>query len=589
MACACDNKFEMLAFEKTPAGMRPINSHRWNVILLCLGLLASVVITYFPVLNNDFIFYDDPGYVLENPHVQSGLTWENFKWALVSTEGGNWHPMTWLSHMLDWQFFGLNPRGHHLTNLLLHAANTMLVFLVLEGMTGAVWRSFFVAAIFGLHPLHVESVAWVSERKGLLCTAFSLLSLLCYSSYARQASNQQNPAAKPGFRSLVPVSLGMTRYWFALLLYALGLMSKPMLVTFPFVLLLLDYWPLNRFRGNNSLKLAVEKVPFFVLAAAVCIITVPAQRMAGGVRTMTTFPLTVRLENALVSYCRYLGKFFWPENLPFFYPHPGHWPLAEVLGAGLLLLVVFLAAWLTRRNHPYFLMGWCWYVGVLVPMIGLVQVGFQSIANRYTYVPLIGICICLAWGAYTLTQRWRYQFQVLLLLAAAAIAICIPVTRVQIGYWKNSEILFEYASVVIKNNWVAHGRLGLVLSKEGRLDDAIREYREALRLKPDDADTHYDLGNALCRKQLWDEAISQYREDLKLNPDDAGGHNNLGVALFHKGNLNEAVSEFQETLRLKPDYADARRNLAAALRALNASAAPAIPGPTPVSPPPPNR
>jgi len=435
----------------------------------------------------------------------------------------------------------------------------------------------------------VETVAWVSERKGLLCTAFSLLSLLCYSWYARQKSKQQNCVAEPGRPVLFPHSTGMTHYWFALLFFALGLMSKPMLVTFPFVLLLLDYWPLNRFRDSNNLKLAVEKIPFFLLSAAVCIITIPAQKMAGGVRTMTTFPVTVRMENALVSYCRYLEKFFWPANLPFFYPHPGHWPLAEVLGAGLLLLVVFLGAWMTRRGHPYFLMGWCWYVGTLVPMIGLVQVGFQSIANRYTYVPSIGIFIVLAWGARALTQRWRYQSWVLFTLAVAAMAACFPLTRIQIGYWKDSEILFEYASVVIKNNWVAHGRLGLVFSKQGRLDDAIREYREALRLNPDDADTHYDLGNALCRKRLWDEAISQYREDLKLNPDDPGGHNNLGVALFQKGNLKEAVSEFQETLRLKPDYTDARRNLAAALKALNASAAPATPGPNPVSPPPPGQ
>ena len=569
--------------------MRQINSHRWKVILLCLGLLLLVIFTYFPVLNNDFIFYDDPGYVVENPHVQSGLTWENFKWALGSTAGGNWHPVTWLSHMLDCQLFGLNPRGHHLTNLLLHAVNTVLVFLVLERMTGAAWRSFFVAAMFGLHPVHVETVAWVSERKGVLCTAFSLSSLLCYSGYARRESKQQNGTAGPGRLAFLPHSAGATHYWFALLFFALGLMSKPMLVTLPFVLLLLDYWPLNRFSDNNNLKLAVEKIPFFLLSAAVCVITIPAQKMAGGVRTMATFPLTVRMENALVSYCRYLGKFFWPENLPFFYPHPGHWPLAEVLSAGLLLLVVFFGAWMTRRSHPYFLMGWCWYVGTLVPMIGLVQVGFQSIANRYTYLPLIGICICLAWGANTLTQRWRYQSWVLFILAAAAIGICIPVTRVQIGYWKNSEILFEYASVVIKNNWVAHGRLGLVFSKQGRLDDAIREYREALRLKPDDADTHYDLANALGRKGLWVEAISQYREDLKLNPDDPAGHNNLGVAFFQKGKLKEAVSEFQEALRLKPDYTDARRNLAAAMRALNTPAAPATPDHDPLSAPPPGQ
>jgi tetratricopeptide (TPR) repeat protein len=569
--------------------MRQIYSQRWKVILLGLGLSLFVVFTYLPVLHNDFIFYDDPGYVTENPYVQSGLTWEGFKWAWRSTDGGNWNPLTWLSHMLDGQLFGLKPWGHHLTNLLLHAVNTGLVFLVLQAMTGAVWRSLFVAVMFGLHPVHVESVAWVSERKGVLCATFSLLSLWCYHRYARREPEPPGRAAEAGSRPLLPPAPGMTYYWLALLFFALGLMAKPMLVTMPFVLLLLDYWPLNRFRNRNDLKLVVEKVPFLLLSIAICVITIPAQKMAGGVRTIATFPLTVRLENALVSYCRYLGKFFWPANLPFFYPHPGHWPLAEVLAASLLLLAVFVCAWMIRRNHPYFLTGWCWYLGTLVPMIGLVQVGFQSIANRYTYVPSIGIFIALAWGACALTQRWRHQAYVLGALAAAALVICIPLTRIQIGYWKDSEILFQYASVVIKNNWVAHGRLGLVFSKQGRVDDAIREYREALRLNPDDADTHYDLANALCRKRLWDEAVSQYREDLRLNPDDAAGHNNLGVALFQKGKLPDAVSEFEAALRLKPDYPEASRNLAAAMRALNAPAAPATPGRNPASTSPPGR
>jgi hypothetical protein len=277
------------------------------------------------------------------------------------------------------------------------------------------------------------------------------------------------------------------------------------------------------------------------------------------------------LENVPVSYCRYLGKFFWPANLPIFYPHPGHWPLAAVVAAVFLLLGLSVWAWMTRRDHPYLLVGWCWFVGTLVPMIGLVQVGFQSIANRYTYVPFIGIFLSLSWGAQALTKHWRHQFFVLFTLTTAAILICIPVTRIQIGYWKDSEILFQYASVVIKNNWEAHARLGLVLSKEGRLDEAINQYREALRLKPDDADAHYDLANALYRKGLWDEAISQYREDLKLSPDDPEGHNNLGAVLFQKGNLNEAITQFQEALRLKPDYANARKNLAAAMRVQTAA------------------
>jgi protein O-mannosyl-transferase len=562
--------------------MQSTSSHQGKIILICLGLLMLVVFTFLPIRNNDFIFYDDPGYVTGNPHVQAGLTGENIQWAMSSTVGGNWHPLTWLSHMLDCQWFGLNPRGHHLTSLLFHAVNTILIFLVLEGMTGARGRSFFVAAMFGLHPTHVESVAWVSERKDVLSTLFWMLTLWAYARYAqgRSRAEGRGPGAESGNRALVSRPLGAAKrsedgstfdYCLALLFFALGLMSKPMLVTLPFVLLLLDFWPLNRFQINGPVKLVAEKVPFYLFSAAVCIITIPAQKAAAGVRTMADFPLMVRLENIPVSYCRYLGKLFWPVNLPFFYPHPGHWPPVAVLGAALLLLGIFICAWMTRHDHPYFLVGWCWFVGTLVPVIGLLQVGFQSMANRYTYVPFIGIFLALAWGAQALTQHWRHRFFVLFTLATAAILICIPVTRVQIGYWKDSEILFQYASVVIKNNWEAHARLGLVLSKEGRLNEAISQYREALRLKPDDADAHYDLANALYRKGLWDEAISEYREDLKLSPDDPEGHNNLGAVLFRKGNVNEAINQFQEALRLKPDYANAQKNLAAAMAAQKTS------------------
>jgi len=551
--------------------MQPTISHQGKIILICLGLLLLVVFTFLPVLNNDFIFLDDPGYVTMNPHVQAGFKWESIKWALSTTYVGNWHPLTWLSHMLDYQWSGLNPRGHHLTSLLFHALNTVLVFWVLKSMTGAVWRSCFVAAMFGLHPMHVESVAWVSERKDVLSTLFWLLTLLAYGQYAKRKTGELRnlPGGDPGL--ILPRAPGAPYYWLALLFFALGLMSKPMLVTLPCVLLLLDFWPLNRFKTHGPMKLVMEKMPFFLLSAAICIVTIPAQKGAGGVRTMANFTFPGRMENALISYCRYLGKLFWPENLPFFYPHPGHWPLTAVAAAVLLLLGLSALAWLTRQNHPYLLVGWGWFIGTLVPVIGLVQVGYQSMANRYTYVPYIGLFLSLAWGAQALTRPWRHQTLVLSALATAAILICIPITRIQIGYWKDSEILFQYASVVIKNNWEAHARLGLVLSKEGRLDEAIRQYREALRLKPDDADAHYDLANALYRKDLWDEAIGEYQEDLRLSPGDFSGHSNLGVALFRIGHVHEAIVQFQEALRLNPDFTDARKNLDTVMRVQNAA------------------
>jgi protein O-mannosyl-transferase len=536
------------------------------MILISLGLLLLVGLTFLTVGNNDFIFYDDPDYILGNPHVRTGLTWENIQWAMSNTASGNWHPLTWLSHMLDCQWFGLNPRGHHLTSLLFHAINTILVFLVLVKMTGASGRSLFVAAIFGLHPTHVESVAWVSERKDVLSTMFWLLTLWAYAHYAQ---GQARPDSREREAGSGNAALGLrgtiVSYCLALVFFALGLMSKPMLVTVPFVLLLLDFWPLNRFQTQRFKKLVVEKAPFFLLSAAVCLVTIPAQRAVGGMRNAANYPLMLRLENLPVSYVRYLGKLFWPENLPFFYPYPDHWPPLAVLGAALLLLALFVCAWIIRRGHPYFLVGWCWFIGTLVPVIGLVQVGNQSIANRYTYVPFIGLFICLAWGVSKLTRHWRHQAYILFTLTTAVILTCIPITRIQIGYWKNSEILFRYASVIIDANWEAHGQLGLVFSKEGRLDEAISQYREALRLKPDDADAHYNLANALCRKGRWEEAIREYQEVLQLSPNDPEGHNNLGVALFQQGRVNEAIAQFQEALRLKPDSADVQKNLAAAL------------------------
>ena len=558
------------SFAGGPAdGPNPARLTSGKIAALGLFLVLIVFLTYLPALQNGFIDYDDPDYVTANTQVQSGLTQAGLVWAWSSTVGGNWHPLTWYSHMLDCQLFGLNPRWHHLTNVLLHTANALLLFLVLERMTRAAGRSFVVAALFGLHPTHVESVAWVAERKDVLSTLFAFLTLLAYARYTQQRSSAECRACAAG--TAVPafaVRRGTPDYVLALLCFVFGLMSKPMLVSMPLVMLLLDYWPLRRFPGPGSgagfRGLILEKVPFLACSFAACVVALQGQTTVGGMRTMASFPLTVRLENALVAYGRYLGKLFWPAKLPFFYPHPGHWPLVTVLATTVLLAGISLGAWMMRRDRPYLLVGWCWYVITLLPVIGLVQVGYQSMANRYMYVPSIGIFLALAWLAHAMTRRWRNQWLLLSASAAVVTLACIPITRLQIGYWKNSKLLFQYASVIIDNNWLAYARLGLVFSQEGRTDEAISEYRQALKLNPDDADTHYNLANALYRKGLLDEAIGQYQESLKLNPNDAGGHNNLGIVLFQKGRRPEAIAQFQEALRLKPDWDEVRRNLAAA-------------------------
>ena len=579
---------------------------RFPAWLLAAFLALATIALYWPVTRHDFINYDDDLYVTANVHVQNGLTLENLKWAFSSVVLGNWHPVTVLSHMLDCQLFGLQPWGHHLTSLLLHALNTALVFLLLRTLTGAVWRSLLVAALFGWHPLRVESVAWVAERKDVLSAGFGFLSLLCYARYARgtEARSQKAEARR--------IASG---YGLALLFFACGLMSKPMLVTWPFVMLLLDYWPLKRFAGGQlkvtgspapnlqpstfNSQLLTEKIPFFVLAAAAGLVTYLVQKQEGAVMTVDHFPPGARAGNALMAYGRYLGKTFWPADLAVFYPHPGDWPLAEVLLAGVLLAGISALVFVKRRRQPYLLVGWLWFVGTLAPVIGLVQVGEQAMADRYTYIPSVGVLIMSVWGAYELTRRWRHQVILLALASAVALILCFALTREQLGYWQDSETLFRHALDVTQNNHIAHNNLGdallekgqaddairqfqevirlkpndadaynnlgNALGEQGRIDEAISDYHEALRLKPDNASAHYSLGAALEAKGQTDGAISQYQEALRLNPDDVAAHNNLGNAYLNKGQTDEAISQYQEAIRIKPDYANARNNLGVAL------------------------
>jgi tetratricopeptide (TPR) repeat protein len=554
--------------------------------LLAVLLALMTIALYWPATRNDFVSLDDPDYVTSNVHVQNGLTLEGVEWAFVNPVSANWHPVTMLSLMLDSDLFGLKPWGYHLTNLLLHALNTALVFLLLRNLTGALWRSVLVAALFGLHPLHVESVAWVAERKDVLSTFFGLLSLLAYAQFAQK-------------KSLNP-QLSTLNYCLALLFFALGLMSKSMLVTWPFVMLLLDYWPLNRVRSaeggvRNLIKLVKEKIPFFVLAAAASVVTLVVQQQGGAVITVEDFPLGERVENVLISYCRYLGKMFWPTDMAVFYPYPGSWPVMEVLLAGVFLSGISAVLFLGRRRYPFLLVGWLWFVGTMVPVIGLVQVGKQSLADRYTYIPSLGLFILAIWGAHELARRWRHHVISLSVAGLAAIIACILLTRQQIGYWKDNEILFRHALAVTQNNFIAHndlgitllnqdkaseaighfeeairlkpnyaqlyGNLGLALLKTGQTNEALEQFQAAVRVKPDDADAHYDLAGALLNNGQTDEAIGEYQEAIRLKPDYADAHYNFGLALARKNQIDEAINQYQEALRLKPDDADAHYSL----------------------------
>jgi len=550
------------------------------------ALLVLVTLAlYWPVTGHDFVNLDDPEYVTANVHVQGGLTWESVEWACSNTVCCNWHPLTVWSHMLDCQLFGLKPWGHHLTSVLLHALNAALVFALLQLMTGSTWRSMAVAALFALHPLRVESVAWVAERKDVLSAFFGLLALMAYARYAqngRQKSEvrSQTPAVPNTQHATRNTQHASSFFLLSLSFFALGLMSKPMLVTLPFVMLLLDYWPLRRMekvevRGQRSevgsrssrftfhVSLLLEKLPFFILAALGSIVTMVVQRRA--MTAVESLPLDARAGNALISYGRYLGKLLWPTDLAVYYPHPGHWPLDQVMLAGGAILGLSVLIWVTRRRHPYLLVGWLWFVGTLVPVIGLVQVGAQAMADRYTYLPSLGGLIMAVWGVSALTQRWRYQALALSVAGGAAVLLCLVLTRQQAGCWKESETLFRHALAVTKDNWLAHINLGIALHNKGQLDQALSHFQEAARLKPNHADVYSNLGVALDDNGQTDEAIRQFEKAIQLRPNHADARYNLGNALAKQGHADEAIRQFQEALRLKPDKADAHNNLGLAL------------------------
>lgn len=543
-----------------------------------VGLILLVTAAvYWPAKDAHFV-WDDEVYITKNPHFQAGRE-SGIGWTLTSTYSANWHPLTWISHQADMAVFGLNPRAHRLVNLTFHLINTGLLFVCLRVLTRRLWPSVFVAALFALHPLHVESVAWVAERKDLLSTFFLLLAVLSYVHYRRRPA----PA----------------RYFLVLTLFAFGLMAKPMVVTFPFLLLLLDFWPLDRLQGRiafpSILWLVREKIPFFALTVGSSIITFAAQAGSGAVAPVERNPIPVAVMNALVAYVTYLRKTIWPSDLAAFYPYPPSGiPGWKAAGAFVFLTAVSYLAIHFRKRRPYLLAGWLWYVGMLVPVIGLVQVGAQAMADRYTYVPLLGIFIIIAWGTDELTRKWRRRTTTLFGAAVVLLVILAGLTRRQAGFWRDERALWRHALEVTDGNWMAHSNLGVILRRENKEEEAIVQLRAALKTYPEhlnslnalgkalrrlgrnqeaidvyqkaldimpDADTYYSLGNALMDLNRDEAALKAFRRAVEMKPDAYSAYNNMGITYRKLGRLQEAVEAHRESLRIRPDHAPAHLNL----------------------------
>jgi tetratricopeptide (TPR) repeat protein len=514
-----------------------MKSQARQAAVLCFVLAAITFAVFGQTLTHTFVDFDDNEYVYDNPVVARGLTLKGFVWAFTTIHAFNWHPLTWLSHELDCQLYGLHPGGHHLTNVLLHTATVIALFLVLRQMTGALWRSAFVAAVFAIHPLRVESVAWVAERKDVLSGLFFMLTIGAYVRYARR-----------------PWSWG--RYGLVMLLFAMGLMCKPMLVTLPLVLLLLDYWPLQRAGPGKLSGLVMEKLPLLALAAAGCGVSLLAQH--GAVHTGGAYSLPSRLGNALVTCMVYLAQTVYPAGLAVFYPYPKNGlPPWEVALAGTLLAGLSVIAWGQRRTRPWLLIGWVWYLVMLLPVMGLIQVGQQAHADRYTYLPQIGIFVAVTW----LVAQWRISRATGGGLMAGVLAVLVICAWRQAARWKDSETLWTHTLACTTRNEVAHYGLGSVFLHKEQLDEAIAHYQKALEINPDYPNAKNDLGTALLKKGRLDEAIACYQQALQIEPDYVKARNNLGNALLQEGRMEEAITQYQEVLQIKPDFAEASYNL----------------------------
>ncbi len=526
-------------------------------------LFLLVAWVFLPSLRNGFVNLDDNVYVYENLHAQQGLTLANLRWAFTNLDAGFWHPLTWLSILLDCQLFGLHPAGHHLTSLLLHAASTVLLFLLFRRLTGATWRSAFAAALFSLHPLHVEPVAWAADRKDVLCASFWLLTMLVYVRYAEgERKNAECRIQNPESKTRSPTA---RFYLLSLFFFLCGLMSKTMIVTLPLLLLLVDWWPLRRFQSKASRVLLLEKLPFFAAAIVCGLLTMHAEKGVGALPTAFDVPIHSRIANATLSYLGYLAQTFWPIHLAVYYPYPRAFPTGTLLATAVLGLCFTAATLWAARARPYLAFGWTWYWITLLPVIGLIQIGGHAHADRYTYVPLIGVFVLLTWGVYDLARRWRSQRLVLFLAGGGVVLLCAVLTRQQIGYWRDSETLFRHALAVTQDNELAHNNLGTTLARQGRLEEAVAHLQEALRLQPDYSGIHNNLGTALAKQGQFDEALPHLREAVRLAPTDAGAHCNLADALALKGQFDEAIVEYQTAIKLSPNEAATHCNLANAL------------------------
>ncbi len=517
--------------------------------LIIISLIVASGLAFSPIAGNDFINFDDGQYITENNHIQSGINVNHIKWAFSDIVGCNWHPLTLLSHMLDWTLFGANAHAHHLVSLLLHIGAVIFLFLFLNKTTHNVWSSAFVAFFFAVHPLRVESVAWASERKDVLSMFFGMATLYSYAFYAESSKT--------------------AKYSLCLMLFILALMSKPMMVTLPFVLMLLDYWPLQRWQkamkqesnSDHSLKaLFVEKIPFICLAIIVSLITFWIQNREGAVSLKDALPFFTRAANAIVSYAAYLQNIFWPVNLSVFYPYNFSPNIKAIIFSGMIIIVITFAVFYYVRKLPLLMVGWFWYLGTLVPVIGLVQIGGQSMADRYTYLPSIGISIMLAWAIPHMMKRRKIRKIILGPACLSLLIIMSILTWKQCLYWKDSATLFSHALQVTKNNYLAHNNFGLALNAQGKTKEALEHYSESIRIKPDYIFAYINRGSIYNNFGRYQSAINDYNQVIFHQPNYAIAYYNRGLAYFNLGQYKSAISDYNKTIRLQPDNAAAYNN-----------------------------